>query len=509
MKTEDKRIAKNTLFMYLRMGITMVISLYTSRLVLQNLGVSDFGIYNVIGGLVILFSFVINALGASTLRFVSSALAQKNEKEITETFATIVTLYLIFSLVVVFLSETIGLSYVHNYLRFPAERMDIVQYVFQFSMLNTVFIILSSPFSSFLVSMEKMNVYAYLSIIDVIGKLAIVALLTVIPFDKLFIYAAFQATLAGSILLFYLYYFKRNKFVSTFLVRLKWQKTKEILVYSSWSLYGSIAGVASTQGINLMLNYFFGNIINAAFGISSQVRGAITNFVSGFQVALNPQITKSYAIHDMERHGELIGNSMKYSFILISMIGFPILFNIKEILDLWLVEYPTQTVVFLKWSIISFIVETISNPLSVSIAATGRIGRYTIVISTINILTLPISYMAIMMYDEPVVPFIVIFTMTILKMYSNMYFCRKLSDVPVYSIFRDNILMIVKILSFSLPICYLMNYMVIGSVWYLTICRVLIDFLLFISVVYGFGLRTIERHWVNNKIISIINNDKK
>ena len=178
MKIEDRRIAKNTLFMYLRMGITMVISLYTSRLVLQNLGVSDFGIYNVIGGLVILFSFVINALGASTLRFVSSALAQKNEKEITETFATIVTLYSIFSLVVVFLSETIGLWYVNNYLRFPAERMDIVRYVFQFSMFNTVFIILSSPFSSFLVSLEKMNVYAYLSIIDVIGKLAIVALLT-------------------------------------------------------------------------------------------------------------------------------------------------------------------------------------------------------------------------------------------------------------------------------------------------------------------------------------------
>lgn len=501
MKAENSKIAKNTLFMYMRMGVSMIISLYTSRLILQYLGISDFGIYNVVGGIVVIFSFVNSAMTTSTSRFISYAIGKQDTAGVTEIFATTLFLHGLLSAIVVILSETVGLWYVNYIMKLPAERMDIVQYVFQCSVLNTVFIILTVPFSSLIVSLERMNVYAYISIVDVVMKLSIVILLSILPFDKLLVYAVLQGLLGWCILLFYAIYCKRHKLVQSYAVRPNYNKAREIVIYSGWTLYGSLAGVASSQGLNLVLNYFFGNIINAAYGITSQVQRAVTSFSSGFQIALNPQITKSYAANNMERHYELLSGSMKYSFFLISMTALPILLNTERILDLWLVNYPDHTIEFIQWLLLASIVSAISNPIGVSIEATGKIKKITVVGSTVTFLTLPVTYLAIVIYREPVITFVVSFTMSIISLIIKLYYCGKLTHLSLWSLFKCNLWIMIKVMSLSLLFCILANMWINGSDWYITLLRIAMDFILFTLAVYLYGLNKNERELINNRIV--------
>ena len=398
----NKRIAKNTLLLYIRMFIMMFISFYTSRVILNVLGVEDFGLYNIVGGIVVLFSILNGALSSSTQRFLNYGIGKGNIEDVTLIFKNSLSLHIILILVILILSESIGLWYLNNLLTVPEGRLIAANYVYQFSILTFVLNVLRVPFNASIIAYEKMNFYAYISIIEAIMKLLIVFLLSVSYFDKLILYAFLIMLVAFVMNLSYVIYCL-NKFPSVKL-GLSWNKDKirNITSFSGWNLFGSIAVVSSQQGINLILNYFCGVVVNAAVGVASQVTGAMYGFISNFQVAFNPQIIKLYAQNKLSDFYNLIFRASKFSFILFWLIGLPVLLNTSFILDIWLDKVPEYAVDFTKAIIIYLLIDALNGPLWTAVNATGKIKYYQILMSVVLIMNIPVGYFMLYCGFKPV-----------------------------------------------------------------------------------------------------------
>lgn len=392
----NKRIAKNTLMLYFRMFITMAVGLYTSRVVLNTLGVEDYGIYNVVGGVVAMFTFVNAAMGAATSRFLTFALGENNFIKLKKIFNVSITIHFLISVIVVFLAETIGLWFFSNKLNIPFERFDAAMWVFQLSILTTAISIMSVPFNASIISHERMSVFAYISISDVILKLLIVYLLLVMPFDKLKSYALLLCFVQIMNQVIYMIYCKKHFTEVSF--RPLWDKQLflEMFSFAGWSLVGNLAYVTYTQGLNMLLNMMFGPAVNAARGIAVQVQVTIYNFVNNFQTAINPQLVKSFANGDLEYQKKLICYSSKLSFFLLCIIALPVFIETPYILRLWLVQVPEHTVNFVRIMLFISLIDTLSVPISFSIGATGKVRLPNIIVSIILIAILPISYILLM-----------------------------------------------------------------------------------------------------------------
>ncbi len=338
--SSNTRIAKNTLILYLRMILILCVGLYTSRIVLNTLGVEDYGIYNVVGGFVAFFSFLNGAMATATQRFITYELAQGNVERQINTFSTSVIIHFTIALLIVIAAETVGLWFVCNKLVIPEERFLAAIWVYQFSILTMFVSIVSIPYNAAIIAHEKMSAFAYISILDTVLKLVIVLLLTIVTFDKLVFYAALLFGISLLDRLIYGIYCKRH-FAET-RIKLIFDKKlfREMTNIAGWSLFGNIAGVFYTQGLNVLLNMFFGPVVNSARAIAVTIQGVVTGFVSNFQMALNPQITKSYAVGDLHRMHSLIFASSKYSFFLLLFIALPIMIETRTILTLWLKIVP-------------------------------------------------------------------------------------------------------------------------------------------------------------------------
>lgn len=492
---ESSKIAKNTLYMYLRMFVLMLVTLYTSRIVLQNLGVSDYGIYNVVGGIVIVFSFINGVMTSSTTRFISFAIGEGKIENVKRIFYTTLFLHVAFGIIVVLLSETIGLWYLMNVMNIPNDRIQIAQYVLHFSVINSFFLVLRVPYNSLVIANERMDVYAYISIIDVVMKLLIAFSLTYFFYDRLFVYSCLNAILGVFIFLLYYTYCRRAFQFGLEFVRVEKNVVKDIIKYCSWSLMGSLSGVGNTQGLNIILNYFFGTVVNAAYGISMQVQTAINQLSLGFQTALNPQITKSYASGETKRHKKLICVSVKYSCFLICLMAFPIYFNIREILDLWLVNYPHESIGFLKIIIITSIISCIGNPFGVCIEATGNIARFSVYVSLINI-TVPIISLFILNFLKiPYIVFIFVLISTLIVQIVKSYYCYKMINLSYRMLWKHSI---VPILLVIIPA------IIIGSALKLYISSFIIRIICLLTVlsilILFWGLSLKERSTVINCI---------
>ena len=313
----NKRIAKNTLLLYFRMLLTMVVSLYTSRIVLSTLGINDFGIYNVVGGFVTMFAVISGAMTTATQRFISFEIGKKEKGNITTLFSTAVIIHLILGGIILFLAETIGLYFLNNYMNFPEDRYIAANWVYQFSILTFIINVISVPYNAAIVAYEHMKAFAYVSIIEVTLKLLIVYLLIISPIDKLIFYSLLLAITAITIRFIYGWYcskhFKECRTTWIF----NHEYGKNMFAFVGWNLIGSIAGIAKEQGINVVLNIFFGAAINAARGIAYQVNGALNSFVSNFQLAMNPQIVKSFSVGDFSKMHSFIYLGSKISFFIL------------------------------------------------------------------------------------------------------------------------------------------------------------------------------------------------
>jgi O-antigen/teichoic acid export membrane protein len=313
---DSNRIAKNTIFLYFKMFLTMGVSLYTSRVVLNTLGVTDFGIYNVVGGVVMMFSFLNASMSSATHRFLSFELGKKDFVEFNKVFSTSLNIHAIIAFSILILAETIGLWFLNAHLNIPAERIGAASWVYQFSIFSLMVVILNVPYNATIIAHERMSAYAYISIIDVILQLIIVFILVCFGFDKLKLYAVLGFCASSISRILTKMYCKRNFYESKYRYFYDKSLYKTLLNYAGWNLFGNLAAVTFNQGINILLNIFFGPSINAARGIAYQVNGAVNGFVSNFQMAMSPQLVKSYAANERRYMHHLIIQGSNYSFFL-------------------------------------------------------------------------------------------------------------------------------------------------------------------------------------------------
>ncbi|NLK11778.1 MAG: lipopolysaccharide biosynthesis protein [Staphylococcus equorum] len=389
------------------MLLTMAVSLYTSRVVLATLGVEDYGIYNVVGGIVAMFGFLNSSMAGATQRFLTFELGKGNLDRLKKVFSTSIHIHFIIALIVVLLAETIGLWFLYNKMIIPVERMDAAFWVFQFSVLSAVVLFISIPYNAVIIAHERMSAFAYISIIDVVLKLLIVYLLSLTSYDRLIFYAFLLLIVQVLIRITYGIYCKRH-FIET-AYRFVWDKMlfKEMANFATWQLFGNLAAVSYTQGVNILLNMFFGPAVNAARAIAVQVQSAIQQFTANFQQALNPQITKNYAINDLKRMHTLIFASARYSFFLLFFLSLPVLLETEIILSLWLKEVPEHTVNFIRIILVISMIDVMSNPLITAAGATGRIKVYQITVGGVLLLILPFSYGVLKMGGIPEFVFLV------------------------------------------------------------------------------------------------------
>lgn len=438
--TDNKRIAKNTLLLYLRMLITMAVSLYTSRVVLATLGIQDYGIYGVVGGVVAMFSFLNNAMANGTQRFLTYELGRGEEGELKKVFSMSIRIHILIAVVILILSETIGLWFFYEKMVIPEERLYAAFWVYQLSVIATLIMIVSVPYNALIIAHERMSAFAYVSIYEAFAKLGIVYLLLLTEADKLILYAILILGVQVSVRIIYGYYCKKHFPESKYHHYKDKKLFQEMLSFSGWNFWGNFAAMAFSQGINILLNMFFGPIVNAARSVAVQVQSVTTVFASNFQTALNPQITKSYAGGNLPQMHSLIFRSSKFTYFLMFLISLPIFLRIDYLLALWLKEVPQYSSIFLRFMLCISIVDAVANPLMTAASATGRIKKYQTTLGLILLSIVPIAYIALKLGAPPVSVFIVHFIVGLITFIVRLFIIRPMISLSVRKYFQMVIL---------------------------------------------------------------------
>ena len=446
----NKRIAKNTLVLYVRMLFTMGISLFTSRVILQTLGVEDYGISSVVGGVISMFTFINAAMVSSTQRYLNFELVRGDANQLRSVFSTSLQIHALIALAIIVLSETVGLWFLNEKLVIPEARMTAAMWVYQCSILSCAVSIMSTPYNAVIVAHEKMSAFAYISILDVSLKLLVVYLLVVLPFDKLIILAILNLLVQLFIRYIYTLYCHRHFPESYFLFRFNKTLFKEMFGFAGWSFWGNLAAILYTQGLNMMLNIFFGPIVNAARGIAVQVQSAVQQFVGGFQTALNPQITKNYASNNLPQMHSLMFRSARFSFLMLFLLSLPVLMETNFILTLWLKTVPDDAVVFTQIMICISLIYTTANPCVIANQATGKVKIYQMVVGGILLLILPISYIVLKLGAPAYSVFIVHFCIESVAQFSRMYMLRNLIHLPLWQYMKNIYIPIVSTVAIAI-----------------------------------------------------------
>ncbi len=395
-----KRIARNTFMLYIRMLLTMIISLYTSRVVLNVLGVEDFGIYNVVGGIVVMFSFLNGSMATAIQRFLAFEIGQNNYKRLGEIFSLSVTIHIGIALIVLLLAETVGLWFLNTQMNIPSERMEAARWIYQFSVFSFMLTVIQVPYHAAIIAHERMKIYAYISILEVTLKLLVVFMLTWIAFDKLKLYALLVFFVTLIIAVAYNTYcrwkFKECSY------KFFWEKPlcKTLVGFAGWNLFGNIAWICMGQGSNILLNIFFGPMVNAAKAISFQVNMAVSTFVSNFRTAVNPPIVKAFASGNLQYMDKLVFESAKYSYYLLLFLSLPLLLEMDFVLRLWLKVVPEYAVVFCRLALVVSLIQTFDASFGIVFQAVGRIKENQFWSGLIYMLVIPVSYVQLKLFPD-------------------------------------------------------------------------------------------------------------
>lgn len=423
--SESKRIVKNTMFLYIRMFLIMGITLYTSRIVLNELGISDYGIYSLVGGIVMMIGFFNAAMSSATQRYLSFDIGKGDLVQLKKTFSTTLTIHVIIAVIGLILAETVGLWYVNYKMIFPEERVFAVNVVYQFSVFTFLLNIIQVPYNALIIARERMNMYAYVSILEALLKLTIVFILVYFGSDKLITYSVLTFIIALIIRITYQIYCRKEFKESHYIFQYDQKYFKELIHYSGWNLFGNIASIAKGQGVNIVLNLFFGTAINATYGITNQVFSAVSMFASNFQLALNPQIIQNYSKGNIQQSQTLIAQGSKFSFFLMLILISPIILNTDYILQLWLKTPPEHTKFFIQLCLVNLLIDCLSNTLMVGAQATGQIKWYQIVVGTLVFLNLPLSYLVLNFGFAPSSVYIVSIGISLVSLQFRLYFLKK------------------------------------------------------------------------------------
>ena len=449
LKAENnRRIAKNTGILYLRTILILVITLYTSRIVLNTLGIENYGIYDIIGGFVAFFSVVSATMVASTKRFLTFELGKK-EGHSQEVFGAAMTIHIVLALILLLLFETVGLWFLNAKLNIAAERMHAANWVYQCSVLTFLINILSIPYNATIIAHEKMNVFAYINILEVTLKLLIVYFLLISPVDQLILYAVLVLCVAVFVRFIYGAYCLRHFPETRYMLIREKSYYKKISQFAGLNFLGASSYILAGQGINLLLNLFFGVTVNAARGIALQVEGAIMKFVNDFTTALNPQITKSYACEDKDYMMELVCRGSKYSFLLFLFLALPVMVETPLVLSIWLKEVPEYTVIFVRFSLSIAMLNTLSAPLTTCVLATGNIKAMSLWIGTVRLCVLPLAYLFLRWGYPPFIVYAVVLLTDMLLLFVRIGIVTKVVRYSAVFFMKTVILRLIPVLLLS------------------------------------------------------------
>jgi len=488
--------------LYIRMFITMGISLFTSRIILKTLGVEDFGIYNIVGGIVVLFSFLSTAMAISTQRFISFELGRKDYDEVKRVFSMSMTLHISVVLLIFVLAESIGLWLLNSKLNIPPERMSTAKLVYQISILTFCINVIRVPYNASIIAYEKMTFYAYVGIAEAVMKLMFVFLMVYIPWDKLILFAVMICGLTLITLILYIIYCTRV--LKTCNYKFFWDGSlyKKLLSFSGWSLLGNIANVGAQQGLNILLNIFWGVTVNAAMGVANQVSTAIYSFVSNFQTAFSPQIVKSYSGNDHEYFMSLITRASKFSYYLLFFLALPILICTDTILDIWLDTVPEHSVSFCRLIIIYMLIDAISAPLWMSVQATGKIRNYQILMGSLILLNVPLAYIILKLGYSPESVIILRVIINLITYLTRIFYLKPLIGLSIRKYISEVIWVTLYVTLLSLPFPLIAKHYISNlSGLIVTIITALITGGLSI---YIFGLKKNEKAFIHSLVLDKI-----
>lgn len=496
----NKRIAKNTIVLYVRMIFVLLVALYTSRVLLDVLGVEDYGVYNVVGGVVTMLGFFNGAMVASTQRFFSFAIGQEDIEQLNRNYSTILLIQGGLALLVILLTETVGLWFVRTYLVIPPERMNAALWVYHFAVFSFVLSMLQVPFTALIITHERMNVYALISIGDVALKLLLVLILPYIPFDKLISYAILLFCVALITCSTYVLYCKVRLRYLRVIKRFDRNLFRVLLSYMGWNLWGNSAAVIMGQGINILLNIFFGPTVNAARAIAYQVQGALNQLVANFQLALNPPIVKSYARGEMDYMHRLIISGSKLSFFLLLLFAIPVGLEAPLLLSIWLKEVPLHTVLFTNLILIVGCIDSLSGTLMTAAQASGKIKKYQMFVGLLLILNLPVSYAVLKLGGSPESTMVVAVVISLIALFVRLWIISPLVQLSVSTYCREALVPVILTSIPSIAMGYGVRRLVGADDLLRGLLVMLLSFIISATFVYLLGLSQHERQIVRSRI---------
>ncbi len=497
VSSNNKRIAKNTIALYTRQILVMLVTLYTSRVILNTLGVSDFGIYNVVGGVVTMFSFITGTMASASQRYIAYDIAKKDAARTKETFSLIMLSYMMLALLFLLLAESVAVWFLNTKMNIPPDRMEAANWVLQFSVLSFLMTIFQMPYLSMCIAKEHMNVYAYVSIAEAVLRLLIVYLLMISDYDKLKVYAVLMFLTTVIIFSLYRGYCRRKFSESHYTLFYDKRRFIELTSFAWWNMIGALANVLRSQGINILLNIFFTPVVNAARGIAFQVNNAIINFSNNFYTAVKPQIVKNYAVGNGDKMNELIIRSSRFAYYLILLISLPIFLNTEQILTLWLKTPPEYSVLFVKIITINVLLEVFSMPLAAGMQATGNIKAYQLTISVLYLFVIPVSYLLLKLGCPPATPMIVNLAIVFLSIAPRLLLCHRHYKLS----FRKYSINVIGHVFLTTIICYfagaeLVRFLSPSSSFHSVALAVASSILVCLLIIFFIGLTRHERTYM-------------
>lgn len=499
--SDNKRIAKNTLFLYLRMFVTLIVTLYTSRVIIKTLGIDDFGIYSIVGGIVVLFSFISTSLRSSTQRFVSYELGLGEKGNVNKVYSVSMLCHMVMALIFLLLAETIGLWYVENRLNIPLNRVEATRWVYQFCILTFIANILQAPYNAIIIAYEKMCFYAYISIIEVVLKLAVAFLIIISPGDKLIVYSILLSVVSIICVLIPYVYCKWKLRIGRIKIIYERKLFANIMCYSGWTMLSGCAVVVTQQGGNILLNIFYSVAANGAFGIANQVSSAIYGFVFNFQSAFQPQIVKQYAAQEYDGLYKLVGRASIFSYYLLLLIAVPFCISTDYILELWLDSCPEYAVAFCQLMILYFLMDALQAPLWMLIGAKGKVGGYITWSTILFLLNLPIAWFLLKAGYSAYCVFVVRVIINLVTCIIRPFYVRNLiSSFPLrqYGFVTLRALVVTSVL----VVTYLLTKNMTNDFnEFLKIC---ISFVYSILIIWLVGLKNDEKNWIRQIVLEKI-----
>lgn len=507
LSDNNRRVAKNTIMLYMRMMALMLIGLYTSRVILQSLGVENYGINNVIAGFLSMFGIITSSMSSAISRFITVELGKGNLSRLKLVFSTSISVQLFMGVLLVLLIETIGMWFVNTKMQIPQGREVAAQWCLHCATLTTFISLMSVPFNSAIIAHEKMSAFAYMTILDAVLKLLICYVLFISPIDKLVTYAILGVCVSMIVTSIYWIYCLKNFEETSFRIRFNRILFKEIWGFVGWNLFGQTAWILNTQGINMLMNLFFGVVVNAARGIAVQVNGIISSFVDNFMMALNPQITKSYAVGDKDTAFKLACRGCRFSFYIMYVLALPVMIESHQILHLWLGTPPNNAHIFMFWTIMSSFSVLLGNTLVTLQMAHGHIRNYQIWITVFGCIPFPLTWIAFIMGAPAVYSYYIFVVAYWALIFVRYHLVHNMTGIPARMYLGGVVLRthVVGLLAAIIPIILFCS---MQECILRLVAVVFASFCSSIGIIYLLGLDQTERVFFKEKIISVINTVK-